>query len=320
MGTTSSSPETQLSQDQQDIKYLGDRMPFGDSELWHIYKAYNKHLEHNNAHEQGSFLVDFGTLCLSNDNVEKIREQKLILQAIEEKILPSNFGNTLYKTSFLRPQDSSMYNESNMGEVVKEMDDFTRVANMERFFDGVSNSTRRGTKNTLNVLFQVCQQHKTDEEARIDPMEFIEIGYRVALASAFLSATQSNDDVARYIPNKILSKDRDLIALGKSLRTFATKRKQRMERSAQPSSDLVTLVSFIDVLEWAEQTAPMFAAPLASLMHQIFLPSQPQPPTRSFFEFPILSDESTIFENPSSPLLFSFGCMSPALSGEVRLT
>jgi hypothetical protein len=152
----------------------------------------------------------------------------------------------------------------------------------------------------------------------IDPIELVDIGYRVALASAFLSAAVSDDDdVGRFLPPDSVSSESGLQALSTSLRAFATKRKQRIERSAVPSSELLLLVSAEDVAEWGEQVAPMFAASLSSLMHQIFFPHRPAPPTRSSFDFPLLSNESTFFDSPSCPLLFSFACMSPSLSGEV---
>ena len=62
----------------------------------------------------------------------------------------------------------------------------------------------------------------------------------------------------------------------------------------------------------------MFGAILPTFLHCIFFPNKRAPPTRTTFDYPRISQESTIFPYNSSPLLFSFGCMSPALSGEVR--
>eukprot|EP00525_Craspedostauros_australis_P008309 CAMPEP_0198126574 /NCGR_PEP_ID=MMETSP1442-20131203/45146_1 /TAXON_ID= /ORGANISM="Craspedostauros australis, Strain CCMP3328" /LENGTH=47 /DNA_ID= /DNA_START= /DNA_END= /DNA_ORIENTATION= len=38
--STSTGSNGALSQEQKDIKYLGDRVPFGDAELIHVYRAY----------------------------------------------------------------------------------------------------------------------------------------------------------------------------------------------------------------------------------------------------------------------------------------
>jgi hypothetical protein len=334
MGIISSTPQPQLSRRQQDIKYLGDRMPLGDDELYRIHNAYHERLDLAATNQHVSFLVDIGTLCFSDRGEEgkniDIEERRLILQALESKILSPNFGNRLYRTSFLPSRHVSDYESSISSTPVNGNDDeYTRLEKLEAFFDGVALCGRRGATKTLNVLVKACQQHPSSEEnggiaspqstepTLIDPIELVEIGYRIALASAFLSAAANDDDdVGRFLPPDSVSSDH-LQALSTSLKSFATKRKQRIERSDVPSSELLSLVSAEDVAEWGEQVAPMFAASLSSLMHQIIFPHRPAPPTRSSFEFPLLSDESTFFDSPSCPLLFSFACMSPSLSGEV---
>jgi hypothetical protein len=79
------------------------------------------------------------------------------------------------------------------------------------------------------------------------------------------------------------------------------------------------LVDENDIFEWAEQVGPMFGSILPSFLHVIFFPNKPTPPSRTSFDFPQISQESSVFKFGSSPLLFSFGCMSPALGGEVRI-
>jgi hypothetical protein len=331
IGLTSSTPEQKkISQQQQDIKYLGDRNPFGDHELLHIYRAYHARLGLAKENKQTSFLQDIGILCYSAGKDEGIKEERtLILQAVESKILPPNFGNTLYQTSFLRSKELSDYDSSFLAPPEGFVDDdFTRQAKLEAFFDGVSNSGRRGAKKALNIFVQACKQYpSTDNDPAfvspqhvlIDPTEFVDMGYRVALAAAFLDATSKDDDedVGRFLPGENISNHPDLKALVISLKAFATRRKQWVEQSAMPSSKLLSFVSAEDIFEWGEHVAPMLAASLASLIHQICFPRRPPPPSRSTFEFPQLSHESAFFDTPSCPLLFSFACMSPSLSGEV---
>lgn len=79
------------------------------------------------------------------------------------------------------------------------------------------------------------------------------------------------------------------------------------------------LVEEEDIYEWADYVAPMFALALPSLMHWIVFPTSPVPSERTLFEYPLVLQESSIFQTPSTPLLFTFGCLSPALGGEVRL-
>jgi hypothetical protein len=263
-----------------------------------------------------------------------------LLQAVEQTILPPNFGNRLYQTCFLRSQDVSEYDTNDDKIPMEGDDDYTRVAKLEAFFDALSNCTRRGAKNTLKVLMACCQQHpapaadtststSTDNgfanaktKTLIEPLEFVNIGYRVALASAFLSSTEhskdEHQDVGRFLPDKDASEHPGLVALSNSLVDLATKRKQRKERSSTPTTEKVQLVDEHDIQEWAEHVAPLFASCLATFMHTIFFPDRPNPPSRTSFEYPELSGfDSTFFPQGNSPLLFSFGCMSSSLSGEV---
>jgi hypothetical protein len=363
MGSGPSKKE--LTPEQQDIKRLGDRMPFGDAELYQVYKAY--HGMKDKA-DRVSFLTDIGLLSLSvsakitntNTNTPEgdssDEERLVLLQAVERKLLPLDFGNRLYQSAFLRPQDVSAY-DSNAPSAPPPDDEYSRSAKLEAFFDGLSNCSRRGSKKTLKVLMDCCQQHEAPKleptttttstttldfnnggyatshnntaptmTTLIEPLELVNIGYRVALASAFLSATtQSNDehqDIGRFFPAEdAASQPAGLQALAESLIEFATKRRQRIQRSMTPCSEdeKVTLVDEHDVNEWAEQVAPMFASSLATLCHMLFFPDRPYPPTRTSFDYPSISGfDSTFFSEGSSSLLFSFGCMSPALNGEVR--
>jgi hypothetical protein len=228
------------------------------------------------------------------------------------------------------------------------------LAKLEAFYDGLSNCSRRGAKKTLKVLMDCCEQHPAPEEepattpngyannttqqqhqqspqttkrTLIEPLELVNIGYRVALASAFLSATSKEDsdehlDIGRFLPSiEDPQQQPGLVALANSLSAYATKRRLRMTRSLTPPNNdkVVELVDEEDVQEWAEQVAPLFASSLDTFTHMIFFPNRPYPPTRTSFDFPSLSHfESTFFPEGSSPLLFSFGCMTPALSGDVR--
>lgn len=343
MGTSYSNTAStgeQLSPLQRDIKYLGDRMPFGDRELFEVYKAYHSRKEKT---ELISFLTDIGLLCCKEEEKEELF---VLLQAVEQKILPPNFGNRLYETCFLRPQDVSEYDSDSLEKAAaavagsSEEDEYTRLAKLEAFFEGLSNGTRRGAKKTLKVLMACCKQHPApisetppmendfsygpsrsqSPKTVIDPLEFVNIGYRVALASAFLTATQNSDehqDIGAFLPNEDASQHPGLLALAGSLVDLATKRKQRNERSSTPNNEKKKLVDEHDVLEWAEHVAPLFASSLATFLHTIFFPDRPYPPTRTSFDYPTLEGfDSTFFTEGNSPLLFSFGCMSSSLNGE----
>ena len=360
----------QLSQVDKDIQYLANRHPFGDEELHHIYRAYQSR---QMMETRRSFLTDIGVLTFSgrvnagevpptegtSEQTNKREEERLILmQAIEQKVLPKGFGNRWYETAFLRDGDISDYNslgdhnkeaEHDTFQVQSSIDsnyEYTRVAKLERFFEGLSNCGRRGANETLKVLIACCQPQpappeevmsmetpdsfsphaagttKQSKTVWIEPLEFVEMGYRVALATAFLQAAARDDeDVGRFLPPEQKEDDKPNVAiqaLAKSLIDNAKRRRRQSQylvsNNNAPDTDLV---NESDVLEWAESVAPLFASSLATFTHNIFFPRRPYPPSRTSFDYPRISDESTFFCRSSSPLLFGLGCMSSSLSGEV---
>ena len=291
-----------------------------------------------------------------------LEERLYLLEAIERKILPAGFGNTLYRTCFLGPRDVSEYDDEHTTTTTNQRtqddgdeDEDSRMTRLEKFFEGLSNGTRRDRKTVTRCLIQCCTQHPppldetvngndnnaavTDfayggananhfnnnqsEKIYTDPMELVDLGYRVCIAAAFLKeATGGNEDedVGRFLPP---TDPRELTpglrALSNSLASLAIKRKQRRLRSTTPSGELAKLVDEDDIFEWVEQVAPMYGSILPTFLHCIFFPFKAAPPTRSSFDYPRISQESTVFPMNSTPLLFSFGCMSPSLGGEVRV-
>jgi hypothetical protein len=82
-----------------------------------------------------------------------------------------------------------------------------------------------------------------------------------------------------------------------------------------------TVVEEDDVYEWTEQVGPMYGSILPTFLHLIFFPNKPTPPSRTSFDYPTILQESAIFNKGgcgNSTFLFSFGCMSAALGGQVR--
>ncbi len=367
------SASVEKSRQQQDIEYLGDRMPFGDAELLQVYRVYQKLQQKFHGNEKdntsSSFLKDIGALSASEslkkkrsanpptpEEIAKLEQERAslleerfyLLEAVERKILPPGFGNKLYQTCFV--SSSSEYDEQPI--LPLEEDEYIRMAKLEKFFEGLANGTRRDRKTVTSCLIRCCKQHPPPAESTetsnnqfandfayggyaasptqkrndnfIDPTELVDIGYRLCLAAAFLkeaSGTPNDDendqDLGRFLPSEGTALNPGLKALSNSLASTATRRKQRMYHSTSPSDELASLVEPDDVYEWVERVAPMFGSILPTFLHALFFPNKAAPPTRSSFDYPRISQESTLFPTNSSPLLFSFGCMSPALGGEV---
>eukprot|EP00934_Nitzschia_sp_Nitz4_P000215 Nitzschia sp. Nitz4//scaffold146_size56529//2598//4351//NITZ4_006568-RA/size56529-processed-gene-0.48-mRNA-1//1//CDS//3329536611//215//frame0 len=324
MGTTlSSTSAVSQTVEQQDIQYLGDRMPFGDAELIHMYRIYQalKALP-----ARTSFWIDVGTLAVPQDEQESRRK---LLHYVEDQIFGSvALGDRLYQTSFSCSHNLP-YSQLSVGESSMMEDEFTRRSNLEAFFAGVSDATRRGNTKSLQVLLRCCQPQSAPEQAEaaagtrwIDPLEFVTMAYRVALASAFLS-DDSDVDIPNLDPSS--SAYKELTALASSLVEYAARMDQRRNRSTMPtssssslsSSNTLTPVTEEHVQAWAEQTVPMLSSALATLVHHVFFPGKAYPPSRTRFDFPTLAGvESAFFYQGSSPLLWSLGCMSLSLGGE----
>jgi hypothetical protein len=412
----SSSTNSGSSQLQKDMKYLGDRFPFGDEELLLVYRAYQRLINDDlddsfkplgdNADQQEqpkqprrvSFLMDIATLALEEhaqgqqrrrpsqratsistqfiiyDPIQQLQERRVLLEVVEEKILPPGFSNTLYRQCFLRPGDKSEYDYNDENDVVgsavpeDSVDEYTRISRLEKFFEGLSDGTRRGSKASIQCMIRCCTAQEPlsqmdddfkstpsvapdisysnvysnndaiasrDSKVYIRPLEFVTIGYRVGLAAAFLKATtkpnrrngeqgeeDDEPDVAQLLPPlDDAESGPGLQALANSLSEIPLKRQQRMNRTSTLYTEaelMKQLVDEDDILEWAEQVGPMYGSILPTFLHLIFFPNKPTPPSRTSFEYPQLSQESTLFPSGNSPLLFSFGCMSSALGGEVR--
>lgn len=285
-----------------------------------------------------------------------LEERFYLLEAVEQKILPPGLGNTLYKTAFVASSGVSEYDSPPSAAEADEEDEYARMIKLEKFFEGLASGTRRDRKTVTKCLIKCCKQHPPPpvaeasspfpandfaygggysatpakkENIYIDPMELVDIGYRLCLAAAFLKeasmggdnkASEDGDeqDLGRFLPPEdSKSLQTGLKALSNSLASLSTKRKQRMFHSTFPSDELAELVDEEDVMEWVERVAPMFGSILPTFLHAVFFPNRAAPPTRSSFDYPRISQESTVFPANSSPLLFSFGCMSPSLGGEV---
>jgi hypothetical protein len=90
---------------------------------------------------------------------------------------------------------------------------------------------------------------------------------------------------------------------------------QTLENNNHDSDQTVSMQTFT---MWAETVVPLMSATLPTLMHQVIFHGKPFSPSRQPFLFPDLRDQtSSFFDNPFSPRLFSFACMSLSLGGEV---
>lgn len=318
MGTTSTKPEA--SQEQLDIKHLGSRYPFGDDELFKLYRAFFVLQAQT---ERVSFLTDWGVACVRLSPVEsklegaqeKLEEMKkerfLLMQAVETKILPPGFSEQFEKTNFSKSQEG-----------LQSPDD-ERMAMLETFFAGIANVGRKGGRPVMAVLFDqyaIDSSGTGDSNAKRQLAPFRQVlilAYRLSLAAAFLEAAKNGDDVAQWIPGENMD-ETAFSGLGQSIIDFVKRKRIRDSPygTVEEDPDLEKgLVEKLDLQEFAESNLPVLSGSLSTFMFHVFFPEKSYPPSRTAFHFPKLLDESTFFEQASSPLLFSFASLSSSLGG-----
>lgn len=324
-----------LTPEQLDVKLLGERFPFGDAELVLLYKSYQKWLLMVADGGSTTFLCDWSAQCGALDD----RVARKILDT-EMQILPKNFGNALFHASFCAPGDLKQYSLDNKGEneipTSKDasanpslVDEYTRKSRLDTFFEGLAGCSRRGAKSALTVLFEteyVLQDstHITNSgkdsasEKRISAQGFVETGYRIALASAFV---QSSKNVHEFLPDP--DKEDALQTFSQSI---VEKGRRRRQRSGLPGCTTAEcpflekgLVELADILEWSDAVAPMFACILPTFFHFVLFPTTPFPRSRTAFEPPVIDSPSSFFTSQhvvTNPRIFTVACLSASLTGD----
>jgi hypothetical protein len=343
MGNSPATPK--LSQEQADIQYLGARYPFGDDELRKLYRIFQRLKQKQEG--RVSFIADWAVEAVeltreqqALEDAEKIleelrNERSKLIQVVEDKILPEGFSEQLYKTSFSRPQNNGIG-----GGVASSSGPETDESRMERllqdqreqldaFFAGVSNAGRRGGRHALEILFKF---YEVPIDSNDDPgfnsvkrladcNRILNLAYRLSLASAFLDSAKRGEEIEVWLPPEHPD-EKAIRGLSQSVIEFIKRKRTRESPygTAGEDPDLEKgFVELLDLQEWAEGTAPVLSSSISTFMFFLLFPDRPYPPSRTAFQFPQLPADSSFFTEPTSPLLFSFACLSTSLNGMVSL-
>lgn len=353
MGNSDSSSRSPASLADRDIEDLGRRFPFGDTELQALYAAYGAMAYPGSAVHRVSFWSDWARAIRrpGRDAAEATvaTDTALLLRVCETKILTPDLGTRLYRAAFWVPGDVLWYggtgqsqNPKSLGEQVNAVplakdgspepttsDEYTRKARLERTFEGLTLSSRKGSGPAVKVLFDALalDPHApatlTTVPTRIRAFDFVTAGYRLAMATAFLAAAAHDnddaDDMAGFLPEAD-SSGRDAVALRALAQSLTERARMREARPGvsieSPNEDHTDdHVELEDVYDWIDAVAPLFASILPTFWHQILFPHQAYPPSRTAFSFPRVPCDSVFFESTSSPTLFTLGCLSKSLTG-----
>ena len=355
MGTTVTKPA--LSEEQMDVRHLASNYPFGDDELWKLYRCLRESMavSGGTAPTSGakiSFLTDWAVACTrlsaeqaknvdrKEETLQQLREEKMMLmQVVENKILPPGFSKQLSQAFFSDDNTAvpSFEAESDSSRLQRLKD--SQRARLDKFFDGASNVGRRGGRKALAVMFDSCVSRQKKAKSPNDPFgadsyvvdahELLDMGHRLSIASSFLEAAARGDEMGVWVPNEAGSETPTsgtsskvaIESLSRSLVDFIKNKRMRQGVFGADLNDGYIekgLVEKVDIQEWSDSNAPLLPATLSTFMHHVFFPEKPYPPSRTPFDYPKLDNESVFFAEPTSPLLFGFSCLSKSLGGMVR--
>jgi hypothetical protein len=271
MGTTTSS-EANLTPEQLDLRLLGDRLPFADSEIRVLYAAFQlfQHIENKQ-----TFLCDWSHSIGAGG----------LFDTLQDKVLPKNFGNALYEAAFCAKGDTTRYRLNNAASIQlgdaanaagqqrpQVLDEFTRKTRLETFFDGLARCSRRGPTSALTVLFHTLRvlerQQPENEDANNDAatvssndnqndsvsaLTFVTTGYLLARATRHLQRPETP-----ILDEAMPGQHADVQALAHSIVAKARGRRKRYGLPDDCPHLLQARVELQDILDWAEAAAPMF--------------------------------------------------------------
>lgn len=175
-------------------------------------------------------------------------------------------------------------------------------------------------------------------EIKAQVARVVGLAYRLALATAVLKGERGHN--CEMLSDDVSTANPALESMAKGCLEYV--RQQRLKRSValhvvntdglvtvQDDSDLDQgWCSKMDFVEWSEAVAPQLAGVLPAFYQLVLFPDHHQssqstsamsiPP----FQFPLLKSESAIWTDDNNtptlwPVLFTFGCLSKLLGGEV---
>jgi len=211
---------------------------------------------------------------------------------------------------------------------------------LNQFLEGITKLCgRSGLRLSLEVLSILCihcnnnssSQDEDPRTQRVKAHHLVYLAYQIGLASFLLTPKKSDGDgeesqtycldECMLLQSGLSIENPSLLALSQSLlkvEQFGLEGGTPAQTPENNNHDSDQTVSMQTFTMWAETVVPLMSATLPTLMHQVIFHGKPFSPSRQPFLFPDLRDQtSSFFDNPFSPRLFSFACMSLSLGGEV---
>lgn len=258
------------------VKKLEERYPFTADELEILCRCHD-HLK--NEVDQDDFLMKLAQSSPYQFFFLPGDELRTRVYWIEDHILPPGFANQL--------------------RAAVDMDAFVEYANqgeeksLERFLEGVADTGRRGSKESLRFIFRLLDQP--------EPEELIDICVRLAVASDVLvTPVLQKEDTKQKLEN---------------MQSATESMAQSLRDACAPEGKLTPQI-FSD---WAELNFPMLHAPLATFVHNLLFHGHPFPTARIPYVYPQLDKESRVLDNPSqNPSLLALSMTATNFGGKVN--
>jgi len=351
-GFLSSERGSKISKNRQKvfIETLGNYYPFSDDELERLLYFHEQILLHHNpsGRESFSFLQCLGVAAASYIPGVDSNTLKSKVEFLEMNVLPSNFGNSLKFAAFVKEENSLPTSSNSPASPLGISDEFhldSIVSSYETnphkkeqlhcFLQGMAEACgRRGGRYALEILFKCCSVDRKEDVA--DSVQLIDLTYRVALASVYVSnknylTLNKGENWGR--PEAMIESLRNASKKSMGNRTFGgtdsyyDNAYSGLDKSSnineeEPASKKGTISKQV-FFEWAEDTAPLLPSVLPTFFHALLFADKAFPPSRTPFLFPYFFDNNKSFllggSNRSQvyPSLFSFACMSNSLGGMV---
>ena len=243
---------------------LEERYPFSTDELEILIRCHGN-LEKGVEDHTSSYLLKLATASPFAYYFLPGDEMKTRVTWIEDHILPLGFPSQLRAGI----SSDAFVSYANEGEDL----------GLERFLEGIADTGRRGTKESLRMLYSCAPDMPSAEE-------LVDLCCRLALACDALKS--SNLDESAYLKRV------------EALENYAEPMVKSLKSVCRNEANAIQKKAFI---EWADKTFPLFSSPFATFIHHLIFHRMPFPENRLPYSHSLLLESSGIFNSKSAEVL-----------------
>jgi len=274
-----------------EIHKLEERYPFKEEELEVLVRCHDNLQQET---DKNDFLLKLALASPYSHYFLPGNEMRSRVEWIENHVLPQGLANELRAAI----SADAFVDYANQGS----------SKSLERFLEGVADTGRRGAKEALKVLYDIGGGGG-DGEAKAS--DLVDVTLRLAVASDVLEEPNYNKE-------EVLARLQDIDEVVRSVSLSLVSRAAAHPEEKEAGVGSGSLVLRQPFIAWAEDTYPMFSAPLSTFVHNLLFHGHSYPPSRIPFVVPRLDHASDVLLNRNKPLaLTALSLASPNLGGKV---